>query len=160
MEPRNASHAEALFPVLSDPHLYEFLDEQPPASVAALRERFAKSQSQRSPDGSEHWLNWVVRDEAGVVAGQIQATLFPDTTANVAYVFARSHWGRCIAFLSVEQMLKTMRETFLVGTFYVVLERENHRSKRLAERLGFKAASLEAAATKKLLDTEIMMSRA
>ena len=159
MEPRSASHAEELFPVLSDPHIYEFLDEDPPASVTALRERLARSESRRSPDGSEHWLNWLVRDEVGAVAGQVQTTIFPDSTANVAYLFARSHWGRGVAFSAVERMLQTVREAFVVTTFYVVLEHENHRSKRLAQRLGFKAASLEDAANKKLSATEIMMSR-
>ena len=159
IEPRSTSHAEELFPVLSDPHIYEFLDEDPPASIAALRERLARSESRRSPDGSEHWLNWVVRDEVGAVAGQIQTTVFPDATANVAYVFARSHWGRGIAFSAVERMLQTVREAFVVATFYVVFEHENHRSKRLAARLGFEAASLEDAANKKLSETEIMMSR-
>ena len=159
MEPRSTSHAEELFPVLSDPHIYEFLDESPPESITALRERLARSESRLSPDGSEHWLNWVVRDELGAVAGQVQTTIFPDFTANVAYVFARSHWGRGVAFSAVERMLQTVRDAFVVTTFYVVLEHENHRSKRLAERLGFKAASLEDATDKQLSATEIMMSR-
>lgn len=33
------AHAEELFPVLAEPALYEFIDEEPPESIDALRHK-------------------------------------------------------------------------------------------------------------------------
>jgi len=60
LEPQCAVHAAAMFAVLSDPAIYEY-ENAPPASVDALRARYAFLEGRRSPDGSQQWLNWVAR---------------------------------------------------------------------------------------------------
>ncbi|HVJ60849.1 MAG TPA: GNAT family N-acetyltransferase [Burkholderiaceae bacterium] len=60
LEPQCAAHAAAMFAVLSDPAIYEY-ENAPPASVDALRARYAFLEGRRSPDGSQQWLNWVAR---------------------------------------------------------------------------------------------------
>ena len=146
LEPRTAAHAEEMFAVLAEPALYEFIEEDPPASIEALRQRFARSESRRSPDGSQRWLNWVVRDEALSVAGQVQATVAADLQTHIAYVFGSAFWGRGIAAAAVTQMLDIVAAEFGVSTFFVVAERNNGRSVRLAERLGFAEVAPEFAA--------------
>jgi ribosomal-protein-alanine N-acetyltransferase len=137
LEPRVAAHAEALFAILSDRSLYEFLDELPPESVEALRERFRRSEALRSPDGSEQWLNWVVRDGSGTIAGYVQATIFANRETNVAYLLGREHWGRGLAGEAVATMLDRLARDFGVRRCHVVVDRRNERSIRLARRLGF-----------------------
>ena len=39
------AHAEELFAVLAEAALYEFIDEEPPQSVEALRQKLALSES-------------------------------------------------------------------------------------------------------------------
>lgn len=56
LEPQCAAHAAAMFAVLSDPAIYEY-ENAPPASVDALRARYAFLEGRRSPDGSQQWLN-------------------------------------------------------------------------------------------------------
>ena len=89
LEPQVAAHAAELFPVLDDPGLYDFIDDEGPASETALRERLARLESRRSPDGSEAWLNWVVRNAEGRVVGYVQATVGPKHEAEIAYVLGR-----------------------------------------------------------------------
>ena len=159
LEPRTAAHAEALFAVLAEPALYEFIEEDPPASVELLRERFARSESRRSPDGSQQWLNWVVRDESLNVAGYVQATVAADLQAHIAYMCGSAFQGRGIASAAVAQMLAIVAAEFGVTTFFVVAERKNSRSVRLAERLGFVEVSPEFAARRRTAPHDVLLQK-
>ena len=57
-----------------------------------MRERLAFLEGRKSLDGSEHWLNWVVRTLDGHLAGYVQATVSANGTAEVAYVLGRAYW--------------------------------------------------------------------
>lgn len=157
LEPRTVAHAEELFPVLAEAALYEFIDEEPPESVEVLRRKLARSESRRSPDGSEHWLNWVVRDGAGNIAGYVQATVAANLDTNVAYAIGSAFWGRGIATEAVAQMLEIVSTEFSVKHFFIVAERDNHRSIRLAKRLGFAEASPELVIGRGTAATDILM---
>ncbi len=159
LEARTAAHAEAMFAVLADPALYEFIDERPPASVEALRDRFARSESGQSPDGSEHWLNWVVRGASREVAGCVQATVEANLDTNVAYMFGKAHWGRGLATLAVSTMLDMVASEFGVTRFFIVAERANPRSIRVAERLGFVKAPATLAVHKGIAATDVLMQK-
>ncbi len=158
LEPRTVAHAEELFAVLSDPTLYRYLDEDPPASVEALRLKLARSESRKSPDGSEHWLNWVVRNDFKQVVGYVQATVHPNSEANVAYVIGTAHWGRGFAHRAVEQMLRVVAAEFGARIF-LLRSVGNHRSIRLAERLGFLPVSAELSASRGVLESEVLFQR-
>lgn len=151
------AHAEELFPVLAEAAMYEFIDEEPPQSVAALRQKLARSESRKSPDGSEHWLNWVVRDESRTVAGYVQATVAANLETNVAYAIGSAFWGRGIASEAVAQMLDIVATDFGVKRFFVVVERGNGRSIRLAERLGFSEVSPRQAAQRGVVATDMLL---
>ena len=76
MVPLVAKHAVDLFPLLSDANLYSYTQEEPPGSIVALRERFHFLESRRSPDGSQAWLNWMVRElKTHEAIGYVQATV-------------------------------------------------------------------------------------
>jgi RimJ/RimL family protein N-acetyltransferase len=157
LEPRTMAHAEELFPVLAEPALYEFIDESPPESVAALRQKLARSETRRSPDGSEHWLNWVVRDESRKIAGYVQATVAANLETNVAYAIGSAFWGRGIASEAVARMLELVSAEHAVKQFFVVADRRNVKSIRLAERLGFAEAMPETALRKGIAVTDILL---
>jgi hypothetical protein len=77
LEPQTVAHAEEMFEVLSDPAIYEF-ENEPPESLEWLRERYRKLETRRSADGTQHWLNWVIRLPTSELAGYVQATVHPD----------------------------------------------------------------------------------
>ena len=101
LEPQTVAHAEVMFRVLSDPAIYEFVNE-PPRSVGWLRDRYRRLETRRSPEGDEHWLNWVIRLPDGELAGYVQASAQVDGHADIAYVLSSEHWGESFARRSVD----------------------------------------------------------
>jgi RimJ/RimL family protein N-acetyltransferase len=155
LEPQVLAHAEEMFAVLSDPAIYEY-ENQPPASLAWLRERYARLESRRSPDGREQWLNWVIRLPGGELAGYVQATVDAAGRAGIAYVLSSRHWGRGVARRAVEAMIGELAGHHGVRSLSAVLKRANDRSRRLLEQLGFSPVSAEDAS---LGADEIRMER-
>ena len=146
MEERRVAHAAELFEVLRHPGLYAYLDEEPPRSVQELAEKLARSELRRSPDGKEHWLNWVVRGESGAMAGYVQATVEENKETNVAYVFSPAFQGQGLATAAVRRMIEIVVAGYQANPLFIVAEAGNLASLRLADRLGFTAAPTDVAA--------------
>jgi RimJ/RimL family protein N-acetyltransferase len=136
LEPQVAAHAAEMFDVLSDPAIYEF-ESSPPVSAAWLTERFTKLESRVSPEGTEQWLNWVVRLPTGALAGYVQATIAADRTAHIAYELASRFWRQGIGRAAVSAMLEELGATYGVRTFMATLKERNYRSLALLQALGF-----------------------
>src|SRR5512146_2057127 len=107
LEPQVAAHAPALFAVLHQPGVYDFLDEEPPLSLEEWTERLTELESRRSPDGSEHWLNWAIVHR-GEVVGFVQATA-RDDAATIAYLLGSAHWGAGLAAAATALMLDELK---------------------------------------------------
>lgn len=143
LEPQLATHAEGMFFVLSDPAIYEY-ENAPPASVEWLRQRFTKLESRRSLDGTEQWLNWVIRLPSNELIGYVQATVVANETtasATIAYELSSPHWGNGFASEAVRAMVEELAAHYLVTELSAVLKQQNLRSLRLLERLGFARAT-------------------
>lgn len=158
LEPQVAAHAEEMFVVLSDPAIYEY-ENEPPRSLEWLRERFAKLESRSSPDGQEQWLNWVIRMPTTELIGYVQATVRSDGRAAIAYELASAYWGRGLAREAVQAMISELVEHYQVHGLTAVLKRENIRSLRLLERLGFSPASPEQHVEQGVEPRELLMQR-
>jgi RimJ/RimL family protein N-acetyltransferase len=136
LEPQLASHAAELYAVIADPALYEFIDTKEPASEAALRERLTRLESRTSPDGTEHWLNWIVRSSAGELVGYVQATVTPDHSAEIAYVLGRAHWRKGYAYAACTAMIDELRKSYGVTRLTATLDPANTASLALLRKLG------------------------
>ena len=140
LEPQHAKHADEMFAVLSDPLIYRF-ENAPPASVDALRERYRRLESRRSPDDREQWLNWVVRLKGdGSAIGYMQATVASDATALIGYEFNSAWWGRGLAHEAAVASLDELRAQYNVQRIGAVFKRANEPSRRLLGRLGMRVA--------------------
>ena len=159
LEPLVAAHAQAMFFVLSDPDLFRFIDEAPPISVEALRKRYARLESRASLDGRQHWLNWVLRPQAGAPVGFVQATVEPDGECWIAYLLAAPHRGRGLATLAVGTMLPHLQAAYGARRFLAQVEAANAPSLRLLARLGFSAASNEEHERRRLNASERLLVR-
>jgi RimJ/RimL family protein N-acetyltransferase len=141
LEPQLAAHADEMFVVLSDPAIYAF-ENAPPASAEALRERYRALESRRSSDGTQLWLNWIVRlTDGGAAIGYVQATVRPDSTALVAYEFNSAWWGQGLAHEAVAATLRELNRRFGVMRCGAVFKTANERSRRLLARLGMHPAA-------------------
>jgi ribosomal-protein-alanine N-acetyltransferase len=156
LEPQVAAHAEEMFQVLSDPAIYEY-ENQPPPSVEWLRERYTRLESRLSTDGTEQWLNWVIRIPSSELIGYVQATVNPSGRASIAYELSSAFWGRGLARDAVSAMIGELVEHYHVQTVSAVLKKENGRSLRLLERLGFSRASKELHARSEVEADEWLM---
>ena len=158
LEPQVAAHAEAMFTVLADPAIYEY-ENAPPESLEWLRKRYERLETRRSGDERDQWLNWVIcLPDAGPI-GFVQATVTPDGTAAIAYLVSSAHWGRGIAGRAVRAMMSELVAHHGTTSFTAVLKRDNGRSMRLLERLGFTLASAERHVQAGAEPDEVLMQR-
>jgi RimJ/RimL family protein N-acetyltransferase len=158
LEPQRAAHADEMFDVLSDPAIYAY-ENAPPKSAPALRERYVRLESRRSGDGSQLWLNWVLRVPAQGLIGYVQATVSAGGRASIGYELASAHWGRGYAQEAVGAMLDELARRYGVRAVFAVLKRANGRSRRLLERLGFMTAAPEARGAAGVEPDELLMHR-
>jgi RimJ/RimL family protein N-acetyltransferase len=112
LEPLTTAHTVELLPVLADPALYAFTGGTPP-TADELRARHARQVAGVSPDGSEGWLNWVLRlRDTGAVAGFVQATVTRDggtLAADLAWLVGTSSQGRGLASEAAAAVVAALR---------------------------------------------------
>jgi RimJ/RimL family protein N-acetyltransferase len=101
LEPLMVESAEELFAVLDDPELHRYLGGAP-LTRDDLARRYERLATRLSPDGSQVWANWLVRELAtGSAVGTLQATLpaaGPTAgPAEVAWVIGLARQGRGLA---------------------------------------------------------------
>jgi ribosomal-protein-alanine N-acetyltransferase len=159
LEPQIAAHAPEMFTILSDPAIYVY-ENQPPASLEWLRTRFAKLETRLSADGSEQWLNWVIRLRTSELIGYVQATIHADGRAAIAYELSSAYWGRGLGRRAVKAMIAELVRHYDVRSLSAVLVHGNVRSRHLLERLDFSLASAERHAAHRVAPGEILMQRA
>jgi RimJ/RimL family protein N-acetyltransferase len=156
LEPLTAGHTEAMFEVLRDPELYAYLDYGPPPSAEHLRGVYEELEARVSPDGSQLWLNWVIRPHAGPPVGFVQATV-TGGDAWIAYILARESWGRGYAFRATRAVVDHLRARCGVSRFLATVDAGNERSARLLDRLGFRPATQAEAHEREIPATERLL---
>jgi hypothetical protein len=81
-----------VFPEPSNERLYRYITQNPPVDVAALTARYQRLAEQpHSPDGSELWLNRVMRARRRPVCRTLEASVTPGREATIAYFVYDSH---------------------------------------------------------------------
>jgi RimJ/RimL family protein N-acetyltransferase len=110
LEPLRVGHADEMAAVLADVRLHAFIGGSPP-DAAQLREQYRRQVVGRSPDGTQRWLNWIVRRrEDGAALGYVQATITHASAAEVAWVVGTAHQGAGYAREAARAMVAWLRE--------------------------------------------------
>jgi [ribosomal protein S5]-alanine N-acetyltransferase len=142
LEPLIINHAEALYKQLLDEKLYKFIPQEPPVSLQALQKRYGALSSRISPDEREIWLNWVMRiRETNIYVGTLEATVYSDFTAKIAYMVFSQFWQQKFAKEGCECMLNYLSKNFSIKRVVIEMDTRNIASIRLAKSLGFKCIS-------------------
>ncbi|MFH8338282.1 GNAT family N-acetyltransferase [Streptomyces sp. AM6-12] len=97
LEPLRVAHAAEAVRVFDDVRLHTWTGGAP-ATLAELEARYRRQSAGHSPDGSQGWLNWMLRRRAdGRLVGTVQATLQASdgdhTEAELAWVIGVGHQG-------------------------------------------------------------------
>ena len=136
-------HAQELAPLLDDPGLYVFTGGEP-ASLPELRERYRRQAVDCSPDGSQRWLNWVVRRrEDGRAVGTVQSTVTVEgavLVAELAWVVATPHQGHGYGREAAGTVVTWLRERG-VGTLVAHIHPDHQASQGVARAVGFTATT-------------------
>jgi RimJ/RimL family protein N-acetyltransferase len=138
LEPLRVEHAEEMAPLLDDRGLHVFTGGEP-SPLPDLRERYRRQVTGRSPDGSQRWLNWVVRRRAdGRAVGTVQATVVPQEeglVAEVAWVVGTPYQGHGYAREAAGTMVGWLRDE---GVARVVahVHPDHQASQRVARAVG------------------------
>jgi [ribosomal protein S5]-alanine N-acetyltransferase len=136
LEPLTAAHAPLLFEPLRDERLYRYEAVEAPASIEELVARCTLLEKRRSPDGSERWLNWVVRLHDGSVVGRMQATVRSDHTL-IGYDIFVPYWRNGYGKEACAAMLDFLEHESDIDVFRAFVDTENAASIALLESLGF-----------------------
>ena len=143
LEPLMPEHAPLLVKHLADECLYRFIPTDVPESAETLQTRYLKLSSRRSPDGSEVWLNYAIRlREEGTLpkasyVGMLEATVFTDRSAYIAYTVFVPFWRQGYAREGCAHMLRHLLEYHRVRVVVAEMDTRNAASVSLAEALGF-----------------------
>ncbi len=156
LEPICVAHAKGLFPVLSEPGLYEFIENPAPKTEEDLEQRFRRWEAGASPDGSELWLNWAIRLDNQELVGHVQATVLSGATSWVAYILSQRHWGKGLGRAASSLMIQHLISQHRVKTLLACVERANQRSIALLQALSFSLASPVEHAARRLSDSEAL----
>src|SRR3954471_9576598 len=108
LEPLAVSHAAEAARAFADARLHPFTGGAP-ADEEALRDRYTRQVAGHSPDGTQTWLNWMLRrPDTAELVGTVQATVSGET-AELAWVVAVPHQGHGFAVEAAQAMAGWLR---------------------------------------------------
>lgn len=146
LEPLRPEHADEMAPVLDDLALHTYTGGRP-ADRDALRRRYERQALGRSPDGSQQWLNWIVRRSIdGLAVGTTQATVTTSekgTIAEVAWVIGSAQQRQGYATEAARAMLKHLRDSG-VTTVVANVHPQHQASMAVARALGLAPSGVVA----------------
>jgi RimJ/RimL family protein N-acetyltransferase len=149
LEPSTARDASELFDVLNDTRLYTYTGGAP-QTLEDLRTRYLRLETQRSPDGSEAWLNWTIRLQATRRAiGTLQATVTSEGIATVAWVIGYEWQHRGYATESAHALIGWLMSLDTLLEVRAFIHPQHEASSRIA-----RACSLQL--TSELVDGEVV----
>lgn len=138
LEPLLPEDAQDMFSGLSDNRAYQFIPDEPPISLEALRDRYVFLSEGGNSDGTEIWLNWIIRQAVDQKAvGYTQATLTAEE-AIVAYHIFPAYWRQGIATDAMQFTLTTIFHNPDIKIARAFVDTRNHASIALLHKLGFK----------------------
>jgi RimJ/RimL family protein N-acetyltransferase len=129
LDPLRVEDAAEMAAVLADPALYTVIGGAPPTE-AELAERYAFQL-----DGHPEWVNRVVRVD-GRAVGYVQATVYPDDRAALAWVIGTAHQGRGYATAAARALVAELGAELGVGRVEAWIAPGHRPSERVAEHLG------------------------
>lgn len=141
LDPMMASHAKAMFPILSDRQLYKFTGEEPPESEISLETRYRYLEGRKSPEEEQLWLNWLVRlEENDTPIGYVQATV-SETHAEIAWVIGSEWQSNGYASEAALEMVQWLGANG-VETIRACINPDHLASQRVAESAGLYKSDL------------------
>jgi len=145
LEPLCTAHAELIFEAQQDPIQYTYIP-QDPMSLADLQRRYAFLEKAQSPDGAEHWLNWIAVNGNNEPVGTFQATVPPSREVSIAYSVFPAFWRQGFASEMGSVVIPHLFEHYEAQCIFAEIDTRNVASIKLVEGWGFRKTGFTAAA--------------
>lgn len=137
LERLRPEHASEMFTGLSAPEAYELLPDDPPKCEGTLRKKYEHQARGKSPDGTEIWLNWIIRDQnSGEVMGYTQATV-TTRPALLGYHIFPCFWRSGVGSRALSATLDLIFGEAGIDRAYALVDTRNAGSIALLRKLGF-----------------------
>ena len=143
LEPLCVDHAGPMLAGLSDPALYRYLPDRPPADADEVAQRFARMIA--GPAGPDLWRNWVVRrTDDPTCLGTVQLTIAGAGPAAgrglVGIMIFPAFWRQGIGREALAAMLDCLFEGHDGQAADALVDTRNEGSLALFSGLGFRIA--------------------
>lgn len=138
------NHTYALWPVLSDPALYQWIPREPPATPADVEARLRRTAQRTAPGRDDQWINWtVLRQDTGDAIGVVETTVQPTHKVLIAYLFASNIWRQGYASEAMAAALSAFEHAGATA-FEATIDTRNLASRALASKLDFQLIETRA----------------
>jgi [ribosomal protein S5]-alanine N-acetyltransferase len=141
MRPTVATDAAALYEILGDPEAMRFSLHGPHRAIADTMDWIEFSERRHAARGFA--VHALVRRVEGDLIGQCGLELLADGRTEIAYRLRRDQWGRGYAAEAAKAWLDYGFSTLGLGRIVAMIEQDNRRSIRVAEKIGMRAGASE-----------------
>jgi [ribosomal protein S5]-alanine N-acetyltransferase len=137
LEKVTEQHAEILYSHISNPHLYEYLEEKIPTLID-VKQKFQFAALEKSPDNETMvWLKWVAITPQNQHVGIVEIGIFDDQYAEIGFMtfvgFQNQGYAKIYSSLAIAQA----RQCFNLSTLHASVNEFNIASRKVVEKLGF-----------------------
>jgi [ribosomal protein S5]-alanine N-acetyltransferase len=137
LEKVTEAHAEMLYLQLSNPILYEYLEEEIP-TLAALKQKFKFAALEKSPNNATMvWLKWVALVPQRQFVGVVEIGIFDDGYAEIGFMTFANYQQRGYAPAYCSKAIAIAQERFHLSSLYAAVNEQNYPSRKVVEKLGF-----------------------
>ncbi|WGV25388.1 GNAT family N-acetyltransferase [Halotia branconii] len=130
-------HADLLYFHLSNPILYEYLEEEIP-TFSQLKQKYQFAALEKSPDNNTMtWLKWVAILPQHQFVGVVEIGIFDDGYAEIGFMTFADFQKQGYAFGYCSRAIALAKERFNFPILHASVNEQNLASRKVLEKLGF-----------------------
>ncbi|MBW4456991.1 MAG: GNAT family N-acetyltransferase [Nostoc indistinguendum CM1-VF10] len=137
LEKVTEDQAETLYLHLSDPILYEYLEDEIP-TLTELKQKFKFAALEKSPDNDTMtWLKWVAILPQGQFIGVVEIGIFDDAYAEIGFMTFANFQKQGYAPAYCSKAIALAQERFDFPALYASVNEQNYACRKVLLKLGF-----------------------
>jgi [ribosomal protein S5]-alanine N-acetyltransferase len=137
LEKVTEQHADLLYSYISDPHLYEYLEDRIP-TLMEVKQKFKFAALEKSPDNDTMiWLKWVAIIPQHQPVGVVEIGIFDDQYAEIGFMTFVGFQKRGYAPVYCSLAIAEIQRRFGLLALHASVNEHNLASRKVVEKLGF-----------------------
>ncbi|MBD6617086.1 GNAT family N-acetyltransferase [Komarekiella sp. 'clone 1'] len=137
LEKVTEQHADILYSYMSNPHLYEYLEEQIPTFME-VKQKFKFAALEKSPDNDTMiWLKWVAIIPQHQPVGVVEIGIFDKQYAEIGFMTFVDFQKRGYAPVYCSLAIAETQRRFNLFALHASVNEHNFASRKVIEKLGF-----------------------